>query len=193
VIRNGIDPVDYRPGPGAGQPFTFLFLGRLTEEKGIPLLLEIAHLLASRPDLRIVVAGDGPLRTAVEQAARSAPVLEFVGPQQEVRALYHRAGAVLMPSLSEGLPMTALEGMACGLPILASAAGGIPELVADGVTGVLMRDREVFRWIEVMQRLAASPAWAAELGHAGRRRVESEFSEARMLDHLAATYREAVG
>jgi glycosyltransferase involved in cell wall biosynthesis len=195
VIRNGIDPELFSPREGARreQPFTYLFLGRLTEEKGIPLLLEAARGLEGRVDLRIEVAGDGPLRTEVESAAsRMGSVLAYLGHQAEVLPLFQHADAVLMPSLSEGLPMTALEGMACGLPLLTSAVGGIPELVLDGVTGVLMEGRDAAAWSQAMLRLASDPQRAVALGKAGRRRVETEFSEAVMLQQLLETYREAL-
>lgn len=195
VIRNGIDPDAFVPAAASAKerPFTFLFLGRLTDEKGIPLLLEAAKGLKGRSDMRIEVAGDGPLRPAVEETARQeGSILVYGGHRADVLPLFHGADAVIMPSLSEGLPMTALEAMACGLPLLASAVGGIPELVGDGVTGILMRGRDASSWTHEMLRLAADPQRAATLGRAGRQRVEAEFSEAVMLRELIETYRDAL-
>ena len=195
VIRNGIDPDAFVPAGGSRgeRPFTFLFLGRLTEEKGIPLLLEVANGLKGRVDLRIDVAGDGPLRPVVEKAARQeGSVLAYRGQCDDVLPQLQRADAVIMPSVSEGLPMTALEAMACGLPLLASTAGGIPELLADGITGTLVQGREAPDWISEIQRLAADPERAAAFGRAGRQRVEAEFSEAEMLSNLVETYRDAL-
>jgi glycosyltransferase involved in cell wall biosynthesis len=192
VIRNGIDPNAWAPFDSTSEerPFTFLFLGRLTEEKGIPLLLEVARALEGRTDLQIVVAGEGPLQDVVVEAARRAgSILTFLGRQEDVLSLYHGADAVIMPSLSEGLPMTALEGMACGLPILASAVGGLLELVADGVTGTLLNGREPSAWVRSMLELASTSTRAAALGQAGRQRIVEEFREGVMLQHLVGVYR----
>lgn len=191
VIRNGIDPDAFYPAPDSHpeRPFTFLFLGRLTEEKGIPLLLEVAGKLEGHTHLRILVAGDGPLRPRVEaQAALRHPILQYLGPQEDVLPLFHRADAVVMPSLSEGLPMTALEGMACGLPLIASPVGGIPELVADGVTGILVDGRDPAIWVRSLTELASDRPRARLLGLAGRKRVESEFSEQVMFRELSRLY-----
>lgn len=195
VIRNGIDPDAWAPSRRStvDRPFTFLFLGRLTEEKGVPLLLETARALEGRTNLRLMMAGEGPLQPRVAEAARRAgSVLTFLGRREDVLSLYRSADAVLMPSLSEGLPMTALEGMACGLPILASAAGGIPELVTDGVTGTLLNERDPAIWVRSMLEMASAPARAAALGQAGRNRIEEEFSEAVMLQQLIGVYRGAL-
>lgn len=195
VIRNGIDPDAWSPvcRSTVERLFTFLFLGRLTEEKGVPLLLEVARALEGRTDLQITMAGEGPLQAAVAEAAgRAGSVLTFLGRQEDVLSLYQSADAVLMPSLSEGLPMTALEGMACGLPILASSVGGIPELVMDGVTGTLLTERDPAIWVCSLHDLASSPMRAAALGQAGRKRIEEEFSEAVMLQQLIGVYRGAL-
>lgn len=195
VIRNGIDVRAFYPAPAPQHvdPFTFLFLGRLTDEKGVPLLLELARQLEGQVGLRIVAAGEGPLQSAVEAVAgRPGGVLEFLGSQRAVLPLYHRADAVLLPSLSEGLPMVALEAMACGLPLIASAVGGVPELVVDGETGILLTSRDPAVWTRTLQDLAQDRRKAQRLGSAGRRRVESDFTERQMLEALNEVYRSAL-
>ena len=188
VVRNGVDPEVFRIDErrrNSGEPFTVLFLGRLTEEKGIPLLLEAVQSLDPTA-VRILVAGDGPLRPAVEAEAR----VEYVGPQADVLPVYARADAVIMPSLSEGLPMTALEAMSCGLPLLAADVGGIPEVVAPDETGVLLSTRDPEVWARTVLRLAGDPEAATRMGAAGRERVLREFTLARMLDEVGALYRQ---
>jgi glycosyltransferase involved in cell wall biosynthesis len=196
VIRNGIDPSVYSPRPVRQPgPFTLLFIGRLTEEKGIPLLLEAVTALeaSEKLPLRLLIAGDGPLRPDVEAAARrSGSSIEFLGPQSDVLPVYHQADAVLMPSRSEGLPMAALEAMACALPVVAARVGGLPELVADGETGVLLSPGSVSELVRACRDLADRPGHAAELGRAGRQRVERQFTETGMLEALAKVYREVL-
>lgn len=195
VIVNGIDPDAFFPRlqHDQGTLPEFLFLGRLTEEKGIPLLLDTARLLEGSAALRLVVAGDGPLRDRVAaEAARPRSIIEYLGSQKDVLVLYHRSSAVVMPSQSEGLPMTALEAMACGLPLIASAVGGLPELVVHGETGILLESRDPQAWVDTLLALAQDPGRAQHLGAAGRQRVESQFTERRMLLALSDLYRAAL-
>src|SRR5205807_233676 len=108
------------------EPAEVLFVGRLSPEKGI------GELVAATEGMSLVVAGDGPLRHLLPGA------LGFV-PHDELGDLYDRAAVVVCPSYREGLPLCVLEAMAHGRPVVASAVGGIPELVEDGVTGFLVR------------------------------------------------------
>jgi glycosyltransferase involved in cell wall biosynthesis len=196
VIPNGLDLSRFSGAPRhpTGQPFTAAFLGRLTREKGVPVLLEAVRAIPDSSAVRFVVAGDGPLRAAVEaEASRTGSPLEYRGQQAEVLAIYHDADTVLVPSLSEGHPLTALEAMACMLPVIASRAGGLPEIVVDGETGVLVPSGDAAALVDALKALAENPDRARTLGEAGRRRVESAFSVERMLERVAAVYRRALG
>jgi len=192
VIYNSVDLAAFFPAPGREErPFTATFLGRLTEEKGIRVLLEAARRLASREGLRLVVAGDGPLRAEVEREAdRPGTPLVFLGPQTEVLPVLHGADAVLMPSMSEGLGITALEAMACALPVVASRVGGLPEAVAEGETGLLVPPGDAEALARAVEELAASPERAQALGSAGRRRVEQEFGQEQTIGQLLQVYAE---
>jgi glycosyltransferase involved in cell wall biosynthesis len=197
VIHNGVDPDLFRPIERAseGRPFTALFLGRLTEEKGISLLLETAGALegGGRRDLRFLVAGDGPLRPQVEaESRRAGSLVEYLGPQSDVLPVYAQADAVIMPSLSEGLPMTALEAMSCGLPLIASDVGGLPEVVEPDETGLLLPTRDPQIWARAILQLAEGRDAAVRLGAAGRRRVLQEFTLERMMDGVEGTYGHAL-
>lgn len=196
VIRNGVDPAAF-PDVKTGRPphpFTALFMGRLTEEKGIPVLLEAVEAAGEGPAISLVIAGDGPLRSRVEQAAaRNAGRVRYVGHVSEVLTAYRQADVVVMPSLSEGLPMTALEAMACGLPLVASRVGGLPEVVADGETGLLVPPGDPSALAAALRVLAADPVRAAAMGDVGRARVADRFTEERMLEQLIACYHTALG
>lgn len=185
-----------RPAPAAclsPPPFTAAFLGRLTREKGVPVLLEAVHALSDCPGLRFLIAGDGPLRAAVAAVAeRPGSSLEYVGQQENVLDIYQTADAVVMPSLAEGHPLTALEAMACGLPVIASRAGGLPEVVVEDETGLLVPVGDAAALAVAIRALAGDPERARALGAAGRRRVEQEFSVERMLERVARVYREVL-
>src|SRR5207302_1116688 len=116
-----------------------------------------------------VVPGDGPLRHLVPDA------LGFV-PHEELGDLYDRAAVVVCPSYREGLPLCVLEAMAHGRPVVASAVGGIPELVEDGVTGYLVEPGDVAGLRAAIERLLADPALRRRLGRAGRARVAERCS-----------------
>lgn len=214
VIPNGLDLAAFPPAPPLpDRPFTAAFLGRLTVEKGVLVLLQVArrHAAALSADgdpaatarlsdpatlnaqpatsLRLIVAGDGPLRQAVEAAARqSGSRLQYLGHQADVLAIYHASDAVLMPSLAEGHPMTALEAMACGLPVVASRAGGLTEIVLEGKTGLLVPPGDAAALAAAVAAMAADPETARAMGAAGRRRAEAEFTLERMLERLVEVY-----
>jgi glycosyltransferase involved in cell wall biosynthesis len=191
VIPNGIDLRSYAPAASLStdRPFTVAFLGRLTEEKGIPVLLEAARRLPDAVELRLVIAGDGPLRTAVEaEVLRPGSRVWFLGYQEQVLSVYQAADVVVMPSLAEGHPMAALEAMACGLPVVASRVGGLQEIVIDGETGMLTPPGDAASLGAALAALAADRERGLALGAAGRRRVEAHFTRERMLARLHSVY-----
>jgi glycosyltransferase involved in cell wall biosynthesis len=173
VIRNGVAIPD-RVGREA-EPAEILFAGRLSPEKGIE------ELVAATQGMNLVVAGDGPLRASVESA------LGFV-PHAELERLYRRAAVVVLPSHREGLPLCVLEAMAHGRPVVASAVGGIPELLEDGVTGLLVPPGDVAALRAALQRLLADPALRRRMGRAGRRRVAELCSRDRVADATLSAY-----
>jgi len=195
VIHNGVDPHTFpvaptRPGD---RPFTVLFMGRLTEEKGVLVLLAAAEELGVRSGIRLLIAGDGPLRGMVVERAGRSRGLTYLGQVEDVIAAYHGADLVVMPSLSEGLPMTALECMACGLPLVASRVGGLPEVLLDGETGLLVPPGDADALRVAIETLAADPSRAVRMGRSGRARIAEAYTEERMLRELVARYRRVLG
>jgi glycosyltransferase involved in cell wall biosynthesis len=187
VIPNGLDPAAFFPAPAPPPPTPFVasFLGRLTEEKGVPVLIEAARR-STGVELRVI--GDGPLRPALEAAQREG-LLRYAPYQEDVLAAYHASHAVAVPSLAEGFGLSALEAMACGLPVVASAVGGLPEVVVDGETGALVPAGDAGALAAALGDLAAHTERARALGAAGRRRVEAEFTQERMIERLLRVYR----
>jgi starch synthase len=199
VVHNGIDTNLYRPDPGtgalarhgvdAGRPYV-LFVGRITRQKGVPHLLRAARELD--PDVQLVLCAGAPDTPAIDREFRDL-VAELTAlrdgviwipemlPRPEVVQLLTHAAVFVCPSVYEPLGIVNLEAMACGTAVVASAVGGIPEVVEDGVTGVLVaydeKEPAAFEsaLAEAVNRVVADPAAAAGMGEAGRERAVSAF------------------
>jgi glycosyltransferase involved in cell wall biosynthesis len=161
------------------EPPEVLFVGRLSPEKGITELVEATK------GLNLVVAGDGPLRHLVPDA------LGFV-PPAEVQRLLARAAVVVLPSHREGLPMVLLEAMAHGGAVVATPVGGIPSLVEDGITGLLVPTGDARALREAITRLLGNPALRRKLGRAARAKVQEVAGWERVTEATLDAYRSAL-
>jgi glycosyltransferase involved in cell wall biosynthesis len=177
VIPSGVD-LPERVGEEA-EPPEVLFVGRLSREKGI---LELVHAADGLP---LVVAGDGPLREQVPQARGFVPH-HALGP------LYERAAVVAVPSHREGFGVACAEAMAHGRPVVASAVGGLLDLVVDGETGVLVPPRDVPALRGALERLLVDRELRRRLGEAGRERIRESFSWPAVTDATIAAYGDAL-
>jgi 2-deoxystreptamine N-acetyl-D-glucosaminyltransferase/2-deoxystreptamine glucosyltransferase len=176
VIPGGIDfPV---AGAAPAEPPHVLYVGRLAPEKGI------RELAAAAADIPLEVVGDGPLRDLLPQTHG------FVA-RDEVAAYYAAAAVVVVPSLREGFGMACLEAMAHGRPVVASATGGLLDLVVDGETGILVPPGDVTALREALERLLADADLRARLGASARARVAAEFGWDAIVPRLTALYGEA--
>lgn len=161
-----------------------LYVGRLRVRKGLEVLLESLRGLGEAAP-RTVVVGDGEhaarLRRAVGRTGTSARV-ELVGRRTpaQVRYLMSRAGALVVPSIYEGMPLVVLEAMQCGLPVIASAVSGIPEVVAAGETGWLVPPEDPEALAAAIDAWRRQPAEARRRGEAGVRRLEALFTAERV-------------
>jgi glycosyltransferase involved in cell wall biosynthesis len=190
VIHNGV-PLDVpRRRPHAG-PAILLSVGRLRAPKDfLTLVRAVAALDPGSARLRI--AGDGPDRPALEAEIERLGVgehVELLGTRDDVPELLAGADVFVLSSDSEGLPMSVLEAMAAGLPVVASAVGGVPEAVRDGETGTLVPPRDSTALAEALRRLVADPALRERLGGEGRQRVDQEFSLERFTREHLELYR----
>jgi glycosyltransferase involved in cell wall biosynthesis len=176
VIPSGIE---LPPGVGEeARPPEVLYAGRLSAEKGIGELVE------ATAGMRLVVAGDGPLRPRVPGA------LGFV-PNDELQRLYARAAVVACPSRREGFGVACLEAMAHARPVVATAVGGLRDLVVDGETGLVVEPRDPGALRAALERLLHDPDLRRRLGAAGRERAGEHFSWETVTAATVAAYRMA--
>ena len=210
VIRNGIDTTEYHPDPATDvlerygidlrRPYV-IFVGRITRQKGVPVLLRAASGLDPRAQL-VLCAGqaDTPeLEAEVTglvdglRASRSGVVwIPEMLPKREVIQLLTHAMVFAIPSIYEPLGIVNLEAMACGTAVVGSRTGGIPEVVADGETGLLVPPGEPEPLAEALNALIRDPDRAAAMGQAGRKRAVAEFGWAAIAAQTAALYAELV-
>ena len=206
VIRNGVDTAAPTQGPeavrralGLGTEFIAVIVARIDALKGHETLLRAwADILRAHPSAVLLVVGDGHERQAMEKLAADlgiAPAGEgtggvrFLGFRSDVADLLAAVDLFVLPSLSEGLPLSILEAMTHGLPIVATDVGGIPELITDGVEGLLVTPKDAPGLARAIGRMAASGELRSMLGNKGRQRAKSDFSFEEMLRRYDAVYR----
>ncbi|MFC7492825.1 MULTISPECIES: glycogen synthase [unclassified Nocardioides] len=221
VVHNGIDTADWSPttdpdrvrelGVDPDRP-SVVFVGRITRQKGLPLFLRACASLP--PDVQIVLCAGAPdtpeIMAEVEglveglRSTRSGVVwIPEMLPRHDVTALLTAATAFACPSIYEPLGIVNLEAMACETAVVATATGGIPEVVVDGVTGLLVPisqatdgtgtpldpDQYVADFAAALTSVVSDPARAAEMGHAGRERAIADFSWASIAERTVEVYR----
>jgi alpha-maltose-1-phosphate synthase len=210
VIRNGIDTTEYAPDPSTwvldrhgvdpARPYV-LFVGRITRQKGLPVLLRAAPGLV--PEAQLVLcagAADTPEQLAEVtelvdglRVSRSGVLwIPEMLPKPEVIQLLTHAAVFACPSVYEPLGIVNLEAMACGTAVVASRTGGIPEVVADGETGLLVPPGEPAPLAEALNALLRDPDRARAMGQAGRKRAVAEFSWQAIAAQTAALYANTV-
>jgi glycogen synthase len=204
VIHNGIDPQRFRRTGrrdaldryGVRPPYV-LFVGRITDQKGIFHLLDAAAKLP--PAVQVVLCASAPDTAEIEERLRQAvpqhPNVHWINsmvPVDDVVQLYSHAVAFACPSVYEPFGLINLEAMACETPVVASAVGGIVEVVEDGTTGYLVPPARPDDLAAALRRLLDDSAAARAMGQAGRRRVEERFSWARVAARTEEVYAEAI-
>ena len=195
VARLGVDTAVYapRPEPGNAEP-RILCVGRLCSAKAQHLFLDaLAGLDATAAPWRATLVGDGPDReTLVRRAAELglAQRVEFTGAlgQDRVRELYRQADIFVLPSFAEGLPVVLMEAMAMGLPCLSTRIAGIPELIEDDVSGLLVPAGDTEALGHALARLLADAALRQRLGQAGREAVVRDYDAAVNAAKAAALF-----
>ncbi len=211
-ISNGVDTSRFHPG-GDGEEaaadtvklrsdwtrsddeVVVLLARRLVEKNGVTVFAEAVTRLQSRDRVRIVFAGDGAERAQVERILRDGKMLErsiFLGnvPNPDMPAIYRAADLSVLPSFMEATSITGLESMATGLPLIGTRVGGIPALINDEETGLLVAPGEPDEIAAAIDRLVADASLRSTLGAAGRQRAIAEFSWLSIAERTVAAYRQ---
>lgn len=203
VIPNGVDVDQYRrrtaPAtarhalgiPPDADP-VLAVVGRLEEQKGHRYLLPaIAELMTTSPGIYLVLAGDGMRRDDLARQAAALGIagrVRFAGHIGDVQTVLDAADIFVLPSLWEALPFALLEAMASGLPVVATAVAGVPELVEHNQTGLLVPAADPSALAASLSALITRPELAKQMGAAARDRVRAQFSLASMLDQTQSLY-----
>lgn len=208
VVPNGADlPDEAREAPlarawrerlGASQmrPL-WVVAGRLEEQKGHAVLLDaLAEVWKRGLDFSLAVAGEGSLRGPLEARAQQSGIggrVRFLGQLDEVGPLLAAADAVVLPSLWEGLPLVLLEALVRSRPVVATAVGGVPEVVENGVHGALVAPNDAVGLADELERFHRKSDRAARMGRAGGERVRAEYTWQAVVNGFEAVYDEVVG
>lgn len=193
LIGNAVDTERFRPAAERAATPSVLYVGRLSPEKGVDVLLRAwALVLQAHPTAHLRLVGDGPERGALEALAARLGLAEGVSFAGAVRQglvdEYQRATIFVLPSHREGVSIALLEAMACGLPVVATAVGGTPEVVHEGVQGLLVPPGDPAALAGALRRCLAAPQLAAELGRAGRERVVGAYAAPLMAQQVRQLY-----
>lgn len=167
-------------------------IGRLDTQKGHVHLVEAMALLRAKVNARCAIIGDGPRRHALELAVSKRAMEKSVlllGERDDVTAWLSTLDVFVLPSLWEGLPNALLEAMALGLPVVASAVDGIPEVVEHGVTGLLVPPHDPEALAKALSELAADAALRQRLGDAAKKLISEKFTLINMIGEYQKAYR----
>jgi len=196
VIPCGVNTDIFQPSEAAlrSHPPLILCVARHVAVKNLGLLLKSCAILKGRGiNFRCVLIGDGPSRAELEQQRSNYGLERFVDfrgavNQTEVLRWWQRADIGVLTSDNEGMPVSLMEAAACGVPVVATRVGGIPELVLDGVTGLLSAAGDAEAFADALERLLQNPEMRWRLGASARKRAEQEFSLTRQVDCLLALW-----
>ena len=192
VIHNFVDTRTFHPAAITNrrdQRFRLLFVGNLTRRKGADLLAPIMQKLGDRFALYYT---SGLRSLKLKNLTRNMISLGTLKTDSELIAAYNDCDALLFPSRLEGLPFAPLEAMSCGKAVIASCVSSMPEVVEDGVTGILCEPNNVDEFVSACQKLADSPETLHEYGEAARQRVETLFSEDTVIQQYISLYEKLV-
>jgi glycosyltransferase involved in cell wall biosynthesis len=205
VIHNGRDLRTLRPSTpgeiataraalGLRDERMILLLGRLAREKGHASFLEALRLLGSQnPPIVAMFAGIGPLEDDLKAACNAKHLsgrVHFLGYRTDLQRLLAAADLIVLPSISEGLPLVAVETLAAARPIVATATGGTPEVVIDGQTGLLVPPNDPSALAQAIRRVLGDQGLASRLGTNGRLFVEQHFDVRMQIERTMALYRD---
>ncbi|HXJ19306.1 MAG TPA: N-acetyl-alpha-D-glucosaminyl L-malate synthase BshA [Polyangia bacterium] len=193
VVPNFVDGQRFRPGEPSGRAVPVLVhVSNFRPVKRVGDVLAVFEAIRAGRPARLRLVGNGPDRAALEAQVASRGLsadVEFLGERIDLPAVLRGADLFLLPSETESFGLVALEAMACGLPVVASAVGGLPEVIADGETGFLCPMGDVGAMAAAARRVLDDPSVRARLGAAARRRAETMFRMEPAVDRYVDIYR----
>lgn len=204
VVWNAVDTEIFTPGGdrrarAGSRELYILVVGRLGPGKGVEDLVEAVSLVNRFQKCRVIVIGDGPAKAALEQRCISLNMqdqFQFVGhvaDRNRLARYYQRAALFVLPSHHEGLPTVLLEAMASGCPVVATAVGGVPDVVEDGVNGLLVQPQAPQDLAAAMRSLLADPQRMEALGWQARQSIEKRFSWENSAARFLSLYSQLAG
>jgi glycosyltransferase involved in cell wall biosynthesis len=192
VAENGRDETRRYLGIPEGR-FAVGWVGRMTPVKRTDDVLEGFRQLRERGiAATLCLVGDGPDRPSLEERAHELGVMRetlFLGYQEDVGALYAAFDALVLPSANEGTPVSVIEALAAGTPVVATRVGGVPDVIRDREDGFLVEPGAADELADRLEELARDPALRDRLGAAGRERVLPRYAVARLVDDIDSLYR----
>lgn len=161
-----------------------LFIGRLSYKKGINIIFECAQRM---PDVNFILVGKGTLRTNIKNC-------RFVGsrPNDEIPVWVNAADVFVLPSKSEGTPVVLLEALSCGIPVVASKVGGIPNLVKNGETGYLVEPEDVSMFEKRLRELLENPEKRRQMGQQGRKDMIENYDSQKIAERISQVYKKVL-
>jgi glycosyltransferase involved in cell wall biosynthesis len=203
VVHCGVDTDVFHPGPDQATPArpTVLFVGSVVENKGAQVLVEaVIKLRKKYPDIRLLMVGKGGPSLMEQLTERihnegAEPNIEFLGfiDLEKLPAYYRSAHVFCSPSAEyEGFGQVYIEAMACGCPVVASTAGGAPEAVVQGETGLLVPPNDVAATAEALDQILSDTEFRRRLSHHGRQRIDEYFAMDRFVHRVEAVYEKAI-
>jgi sugar transferase (PEP-CTERM/EpsH1 system associated) len=206
LVNNGVDTASFKPKTSSDTPpqahpfstdcFVVGTVGRIQEVKNQRALVDaFIHLLTLLPSerarLRLAIVGSGPLLPAIQEKIATAGIADLVwlpGARNDIAEIMRSFSVFALPSIAEGAPVTILEAMSTGLPVVATRVGGIPEVVFDKSTGILVPPGDPIALASALAMYVKQPALAAQHGAAGRERIEQIYSITAMLTAYTKLY-----
>jgi glycosyltransferase involved in cell wall biosynthesis len=191
TIHYGLDVPAHVPQRAPSMPVNLIAVGRLVPVKGFRFLLEAMARVPASASVHLTIVGDGPERASLEALAaelRVASRVTFAGWRQDVGAMLDRAAIFVLPTLGEGFGLAVLEAMGHELPVIASDTMSLPEIVHEGVTGLLVPPKDPAALARAITLLASDPEMRRAFGQAGRRRAAEMFSIDSMVTRTERLY-----
>jgi len=168
------------------------YIGRISHEKGVHILLDAFQIFAKeQKKITAILVGDGPFRETLIKQATTKGIMQncrFLNHRQDIPDIFPALDLLVLPSLTEGLPQILLEAMASGIPVVASDAGGVPEVVRNGITGILVPSGNPCALANAINDLLFDISKAKHFGESGRQIIEQRFTADRMVNEMITLY-----